>query len=102
MVRRSPIALCASNVWDIYTAFHPVWHQGYFEVAASLIVVRSICVSIFLVTLLKMSRGWPFWSAIGSVLFGGLMFVPGVMHWMSDANWWRVIFLAWIPNNMAA
>ncbi len=87
-------AECASNV---YPVFRPVWLQGYEALGGLLTLIQAICLSMFFVTFLKQPRGWPFWSAIGSALFGALMFAPIVMEWMSFSTWIPVIYLAWIP-----
>jgi hypothetical protein len=83
--------------WRNYPVFHPVWYQGYLAAGCALLLVRSICISMFFVILLKMRQGWPFWSVIGSILFVALMVVPGVMHWMSDEAFGAAFFLAFIP-----
>jgi len=87
----------ADCAWNLYPAFHPVWFQGYEALNGLLQFLRGICLSIFYLTLLKQPRGWPFWGSMGSAAFGGLMFLPMVMQWMSYPAWLPVINLAWIP-----
>jgi hypothetical protein len=84
-------------VCGIYPAFHSVWYRGYMALLCALLIVRSACASMFLVILLKMRRGWPFWSVVGSALFAALMFVPGVTHWISDEAFSAAFFPAFIP-----
>ena len=87
----------ADRVRNVYPAFLPMWLQGGVALNGLTTLMRGICLSMFFVTLLKQPRGRLFWSTIGSALFGGLMFVPMVMEWMSLTAWIPVIFLAWIP-----
>jgi hypothetical protein len=87
-------AICA---WNVYPTFHPVWYQSFNALTVLLALLSSICLLMFFQTLLKQPRSWPFWSAIGSALFGASMFIPMFMGWMKYAAWIRVFYLAWIP-----
>lgn len=77
--------------------FHPVWEQGYLAVLGIIGLLAGICGPIFYVTLLKQRRGGPFWSSIGTAIFGTLLFIPVVMEWMSLQPWVPLIFVGWIP-----
>jgi hypothetical protein len=87
-------AMC---IWDVYPVFRPVWYRPYVAADGVLLLLRGVCFSMFFVTLLKQPRNWLFWTAIASTLFGALMFVPGVMGWMSYAAWVPVIVPSWLP-----
>jgi len=85
---------CASGV---YPAFHPVWYQGYLALSGLLPLLRTICLTMFFVTLLKLPRGRLFWCAMGSALFGALAYFPSVMKWISYQASLPAIYLGWIP-----
>ena len=87
-------AICA---WQVRPAFHPMWYQIFDGLYGLLLFLRATCLSMFFLTLLKEPRHWPFWTTMGSALFGALMFIPSLMHWMSFTVWIPVIYLAWIP-----
>jgi Stage II sporulation protein E (SpoIIE) len=90
--------LYAANCFgDVYPAFHPVWFQSYQALIGLVTFLWAVCLLMFFMTLLKQRWSWLFWCAMGSALFGGLMFVPIVMGWMSFWAWIPVIYLAWIP-----
>jgi len=81
----------------IYPTFHPMWFPAFEALQGLQLFLYGICLSMFFVTLLKVNRGRLFWSTIGSVLIGTLMFIPLLMDWMTFPVWLPVIYLAWIP-----
>ena len=87
----------AGNFLNVYPMFHPVWEPASLAVNGLLVISVGMCSPMFYVTLLKQPRGWPFWSSIGTAIFGSLMFIPVEMGWMRFQAWILVIFLAWIP-----
>jgi hypothetical protein len=87
----------AGNFFNVYPMFHPMWEQGSLAISGLIAISTGICSPMFYVTFLKQPRGWPFWSSIGTAIFGSLMFIPVLMEWMSLQVWIPVIFLAWIP-----
>ena len=87
----------ADRFWDIYPLFHPVWLQQYNPVGCLLLFIGVVCLSMFFATLLKLRRGWLFWSTMGSAVLGALMFVPRQMHWVSFAESVLLLFIGWIP-----
>jgi hypothetical protein len=89
--------LGAGSFWDVYPSFHPVWFQSYMALFGLVLLLGLGCHPMFFATLLRLRRGRLFWSAIGSAMFAGLMYVPVVMEWMSVTMWLPVIFFSFFP-----
>jgi hypothetical protein len=93
----SYVITAAGSINNVYPVFHPVWEQGYLAGSGLISFSAGICTPIFYVSFLKQPRGWPFWSSIGTAIFGNLLFIPALMGWMSLQMWVPLIFLASIP-----
>jgi hypothetical protein len=87
-------AYCA---WSVYPSFHPTWFHGYFALEIPLMLGQGIFFLTFLVVLLKAGRGWLYWLAIASVLSSALLFVPGLLSWISLPMWGVLSVLTYIP-----
>jgi Stage II sporulation protein E (SpoIIE) len=83
---------------SVYLGFHPAWDQGYLALLHLCgDLAWGICLTSFLVALLKARKRWMYWIAIASAVIASLSQVFGVLASLSFARLAVLALLAWLP-----